>query len=93
MTRDEIRKLIGGYATGSLTEAERKPLFEAALEDQELFDELAREQALKEMLDEPGAKRAADCQARADRRCSWRGSWRVEEAAGLGLRDVVCRGD
>jgi len=56
VTRDDIRKLIGGYATGTLTESERKLLFEAALDDQDLFDELAREQALKEMLDEPGAK-------------------------------------
>jgi len=56
VTPDDIRKLMGGYATGSLTEAERKLLFEAALDDQELFDELAREQALKEMLDAPGAK-------------------------------------
>jgi hypothetical protein len=56
MTREEIRSLIGGYATGTLTEAERKVLFEAALEDQDLFDELAREQELKEILDQPGAK-------------------------------------
>jgi hypothetical protein len=56
MTRDDMRKLVGGYATGTLTESERKLLFEAALDDQELFDELAREQSLKEMLDEPGAK-------------------------------------
>lgn len=56
MTRDELRGLIGGYATGSLSEAERKILFEAALEDQELFDELAGEQALKAALEEPGAK-------------------------------------
>ena len=56
MTPDDARKLLGGYATGSLTEAERKALFEAALEDQELFDELAGEQVLKEVLDEPGAR-------------------------------------
>ena len=56
MTRDEARQLLGGYATGSLTEAEREALFEAALEDQELFEELAGEQALKEVLDEPGAR-------------------------------------
>ena len=56
MTRDAIRKMIGGYATGSLNEAERKALFEAALDDQEIFDELSREQALKELLAEPGAK-------------------------------------
>ena len=56
MTGDDIRKLLGGYATGSLTEADRRMLFEAALEDQDLFDELAREQALKELLDQPGAR-------------------------------------
>ena len=56
MSKDEARKLLGGYATGSLTEAERRVLFEAALEDQELFDELAGEQVLKEVLDEPGAR-------------------------------------
>ncbi len=56
MSKDEARKLLGGYATGSLTEAERRVLFEAALEDQELFDELAGEQVLKETLDEPGAR-------------------------------------
>jgi hypothetical protein len=56
VTRDDIRKLIGAYATGTLTEAERKLLFDAALDDQELFDELTREHALKEILDEPGAR-------------------------------------
>ena len=56
LSKDEARKLLGGYATGSLTEAERAALFQAALEDQELFDELADEAALKEVLDEPGAR-------------------------------------
>ena len=56
MTREEIRALIGGYATGSLTEAERNALFEAALDDQELFDELAREQELKAAIEMPGAR-------------------------------------
>jgi hypothetical protein len=56
MSKDEARKLLGGYATGSLTDAERTALFQAALEDQELFDELAGEQVLKEVLDEPGAR-------------------------------------
>ncbi len=56
MSQDEIRKLVGGYATGTLTEAERKALFDAALDDQDLFDELAREQSLKELLDSPGAR-------------------------------------
>jgi len=56
MTRDDARKLMSGYATGSLTEAERMALMEAALADQMLFDELAEEAALKEVLDEPGAR-------------------------------------
>src|SRR5271170_7955759 len=53
MTHDEIQKLLGGYATNSLTETERQALFEAALEDQELFNALHQEQALKELLADP----------------------------------------
>ena len=53
MTNEQARKLLGGYATNSLTEAERKALFEAALDDQELFDALQQEQALKELLAKP----------------------------------------
>jgi hypothetical protein len=53
MTNEEIRKLLGGYATNSLTETERQALFEAALEDQELFDALHQEQVLKELLADP----------------------------------------
>jgi hypothetical protein len=82
MTRDEIRSLIGGYATGSLSEAERKALFEAALGDQELFDELAREQALKEVLDGPGVKaRLIGALAPRRQRAGWAGAW-IWAAAG-----------
>ena len=56
MNPEDVRKLIGGYATGSLSEAERRLLLDAALEDQELFDELAGEHILKEILEEPGAR-------------------------------------
>lgn len=56
MTREEATKLIGGYATGSLTESERSALLHAAIDDQELFDELAQEQSLKELIDLPGAR-------------------------------------
>lgn len=73
MTRDEIRQLIGGYATGSLTEAEKKLLFEAALEDQELFDELAGEQALKETFDLPGARERLIAALAPSPRLAW---WR-----------------
>jgi len=56
MRPEEIRKLMGGYATGTLTEAEREALFAAALEDQELFNELAGEESLRELLSDPGAR-------------------------------------
>lgn len=56
MSRDDIQKLLGGYATDTLSEAERRALFEAALEDQELFDTLAKEQALREMLQDASAR-------------------------------------
>ena len=57
MSREEIQKLLGGYATDTLSEAERRTLFEAALEDQELFDALAKEQPLREVLQDPAARR------------------------------------
>jgi hypothetical protein len=56
MSREEIQKLLGGYATDTLSEAERRALFEAAIEDQELFDALAKEQALRDVLHDPSAR-------------------------------------
>jgi hypothetical protein len=56
MTPQEIQKLLGGYATGALTEAEQQALFEAALHDQALFDALAREQSLRDLLRDPAAR-------------------------------------
>ena len=56
MTSEQARKLLGGYATNSLTEAERKALFDAALDDQELFDALQQEEALKELLADPASR-------------------------------------
>ena len=53
MNREDAQKLLGGYATGNLSAEERRLLFEAALDDQELFDALAEEQALKDVLDDP----------------------------------------
>ena len=52
----EHRHLLNGYATGTLTPAERERLFAAALEDQSLFDALAEEQSLKDLLDDPEAR-------------------------------------
>jgi hypothetical protein len=57
MKREDIEKLLGGYATGTLTNEERRALFDAALTDQALFDALAREEALREVLDDPRCRR------------------------------------
>jgi hypothetical protein len=56
MSPEDIRKLLGGYATGTLTAEEQQALFAAALEDQELFDALAREQSLRDLLRDPAAR-------------------------------------
>ena len=56
MTQEEIHKLLGGYATNTLTEGERTALFEAALDDQELFDALQNEDALRELLSDPQSR-------------------------------------
>ncbi len=74
MTNDEIRTLLGGYATNTLTDAERKSLFEAALDNQELFDALQEEQALKELLDNP-VSRAQVRQALEKPRPIWWSRW------------------
>jgi hypothetical protein len=78
---------MGGYATGTLTEAERKLLFEAALEDQELFDELAAEQSLKELVETPGVRSrlaaALEPAAAEARRAWWASRWSWAGAAAL----------
>ena len=56
MMTDDIRDLLGRYATGSLTAEEQKRLFDAALDDQDLFEELAREDEMRELLAGPGVR-------------------------------------
>src|SRR5256885_1782068 len=68
---DDARKLLGGYATGTLTEQERAELFEAALHDQQLFEALADEQALKDLLDD-GAARGELLRATEKQPAPWR---------------------
>ena len=48
--------LLGGYATNTLTDEEKRQLFEAALHDQSLFEALANEEDLKSMLADPQAR-------------------------------------
>src|SRR5579863_3115162 len=56
MKPEEVQKLLGGYATGTLTPEEQQALFQAALEDQEVFDALAKEQSLRDLLRDPAAR-------------------------------------
>jgi hypothetical protein len=56
MKPEEIRYFLGGYASGTLSQEEQRQLFAAALEDQELFNALADEEALKEVLDDPESR-------------------------------------
>jgi len=72
MINDDIRDLLGRYATGSLTDEERQRLFDAALDDQELFEELAREDEMKELFAAPGVRdRLLRALEPPQRRISW----------------------
>lgn len=53
MNAREWERLLGGYAAGTLTSAERNELMRVALEDQQLFDALADEEALRDALADP----------------------------------------
>src|SRR5215467_14359419 len=52
----DAEKLLGGYAAGTLTPEERQALFAAALEDQQLYESLVREEPLRELLSDPAAR-------------------------------------
>jgi hypothetical protein len=93
MNREEVQKLLGGYATGTLTPEEQQILFEAALDDQELFDALAKEQPLRDLLRDPAAK--AEVLAALDAR-EKRGGWmawtRRPCVAGLAMAGLAAVG-
>ena len=57
MPEHDLEKLLGGFAADTLTAEERKLLYTAALNDQQLFNTLADEQALKELLADPAVRR------------------------------------
>jgi len=50
MAEHELEKLLGGFSADTLTAEERQQLYAAALHDQQLFNALANEQALKDLL-------------------------------------------
>ena len=57
MPEHDLEKLLGGFAADTLTPEERQTLYTAALHDQQLFNALADEQALKELLSDPDVRR------------------------------------
>ena len=57
MRDHDLDKLLGGFAADTLTPEEQARLYSAALADQQLFDALADEQALKELLADPAVRR------------------------------------
>lgn len=57
MSEHDLEKLLGGFAADTLTPEEKQTLYTAALQDQQLFNSLADEQALKELLSDPDVRR------------------------------------
>jgi hypothetical protein len=92
MSREEVQKLLGGYATGTLTPEEQQALFEAALDDQELFDALAKEQPLHDLLRDPAAKAAALAALDAPARGGWLSWVRRPWVAGLAMASLAAVG-
>jgi hypothetical protein len=94
MNKEDIQKLIGGYATGSLTDEERHKLFEAALDDQELFDTLQQEEPLRDLFDDPFSREqvrraAAEGLPRRPRTSWFRRPWIWASAASVALAGVL----
>jgi hypothetical protein len=57
MSEHDLEKLLGGFAADTLTPEEKQALYTVALQDQQLFNALADEQALKELLSDPDVRR------------------------------------
>lgn len=72
MRRADLEKLLGGYSAGILTPDEEQALYAAALEDQDLFDALAGEQPLRDLLQDP-VVRARLLAAVSDQPLPWHG--------------------
>jgi hypothetical protein len=57
MSEHYLEKLLGGFAADTLTPEEKQVLYSAAVQDQQLFNALADEQAMKELLSDPAVRR------------------------------------
>jgi len=54
---EEVRRLLSEYAPGRSSDSDRRMLMAAALEDQALFDALAIEQPLADLMADPASRR------------------------------------
>src|SRR6185437_11972073 len=79
MTPDRARELLGGLASGILTPEERQTLFEAALHDQTLFNEVADELEFSAFLQSPETRaqlaNRIDVEPERPRRWALRPAW------------------
>ncbi len=66
--KDDIERLLGGYAPGILDEKEKARLYQAALDDQEVFDALLAEEDLRDLLSDEVARRRILASLSAERR-------------------------
>lgn len=53
---EDAGKLVGAWTAGTLSDAERKALHHAALDNQSLFDQLADEEGLRELFADPSTR-------------------------------------
>lgn len=77
MPDHDLEKLLGGFTADTLTAEEKQQLYRVALTDQQLFNALADEQALKELLTDPVVRRRLlqALQATQTERTGGSGSW------------------
>ncbi len=77
--RPDPASLAAGHATGTLSEAERRRLYRAALSDQEVFDQLVEEESWRRIFDAPGVRGellAALAESSADSKPLRKEGWR-----------------
>jgi len=75
MTPRELERLLGGYAAGNLSESERGELLRVSLEDQQLFDALADEEALRDALADPVFRARMRARLEPEEKKSWLFGW------------------
>jgi len=95
---DRAELLIGGWIAGTLTPGERRELLDAAMANQALFDTLADEEGMRELLADPAVRRELSAllarpQASAPARDSWWGWMRHPGSlAAVGVAAVLLVG-